>query len=556
MTEKKRISWYILVRLVVVSVFLALTIILDLKYSRGLDPDTFSRFLKLIVVTYVFSLLSLYLLRFERFLPRLAHAQIVWDLVLVTLLILLTGGITSPYPFLYLVCIVNASILLSRREALYVAGVCAITYGAILDLQFYGKLVSLGLSQHSAQRYGAPLILYSVFLNTLAFFLTAFLTGYLAEKSRKSEQALLSKEIDFTELDRLNSSIVANLNSGLLTLNTGGRIRVFNQFAEMLTGLTQAEAYNKYLHEIFPNMCYLGGTIDSVQRGEFTFLSRLGGDRTIGFKSVPLTDTGGERAGIIFIFQDLTQLKTMEEELKKADRLSAIGQLSAHIAHEIRNPLASISGSVQLLAQGESIDQKDKKLVDIVVRETDRLNNLIQDFLSYARPMKPQKHSVSLSELIFIMDLLIEKDPRFQAVRTTFTCEEDVIIHADKDQLEQVFWNLLVNAAESMAEGGEISIDVTRTPSRYGEPDKVKIIIADSGCGMDREKMGRVFEPFFTSKKGGTGLGLATVYRIIDAHGGTISVDSAKGKGTSFTITLPVGEDASMEEQAACSHVF
>ncbi len=432
MTEKKRISWYILVRLVVVSVFLALTIILDLRYSRGLDPETFSRFLKLIIVTYVFSLFSLYLLRFERLLPRLAHAQIVWDLVLVTLLILLTGGITSPYPFLYLVCIVNASILLSRREALYVAGVCAITYGAILDLQFYGKLSPLGLSQHVAQQYGAPLILYSVFLNTLAFFLTAFLTGYLAEKSRKSEQALLSREIDFTELDRLNSSIVANLNSGLLTLNTDGRIRVFNQFAEMMTGVTQAEAYNRYLHEIFPSMCYLGGTIDSVQRGEFTFHSRLGSDRTIGFKSVPLTDASGERSGIIFIFQDLTQLKTMEEELKKADRLSAIGQLSAHIAHEIRNPLASISGSVQLLAQGESIDLKDKKLVDIVVRETDRLNNLIHDFLSYARPMKPQKHSVSLQELVSAVNLLIEKDPRFQAVSINFTCVADIILQATK----------------------------------------------------------------------------------------------------------------------------
>lgn len=556
MTEKKRISWYILVRLVVVSVFLALTIILDLRYSRGLDPETFSRFLKLIIVTYVFSLFSLYLLRFERLLPRLAHAQIVWDLVLVTLLILLTGGITSPYPFLYLVCIVNASILLSRREALYVAGVCAITYGAILDLQFYGKLSPLGLSQHVAQQYGAPLILYSVFLNTLAFFLTAFLTGYLAEKSRKSEQALLSREIDFTELDRLNSSIVANLNSGLLTLNTDGRIRVFNQFAEMMTGVTQAEAYNKYLHEIFPSMCYLGGTIDSVQRGEFDFHSRLGSDRTIGFKSVPLADASGERAGIIFIFQDLTQLKTMEEELKKADRLSAIGQLSAHIAHEIRNPLASISGSVQLLAQGESIDPKDKKLVDIVVRETDRLNNLIHDFLSYARPMKPQKHSVSLQELVSAVNLLIEKDPRFQAVSINFTCVADIILQADKDQLEQVLWNLLVNAAESMAGGGDIGIAVTQTPSRYGEPTKARMVISDSGCGMDREEMGRVFEPFFTSKRGGTGLGLATVYRIIDAHGGTISVDSAKGRGTRFTITLPIGEDASMEEQAVCSHVF
>ena len=324
----------------------------------------------------------------------------------------------------------------------------------------------------------------------------------------------------------------------------------------MLTGLTQAEAYDRFLHEIFPSMCYLGGTIDSVQRGEFTFNSRHGSDRTIGFKSVPLTDGNGERTGVIFIFQDLTQLKSMEEELKKADRLSAIGQLSAHIAHEIRNPLASISGSVQLLAQGENIDPKDKKLVDIVVRETDRLNNLIQDFLCYARPMKPQKGPVSLKELLGALHLLVGKDPRFQAVRTNFCCDRDIVLYADNDQLEQVFWNLLVNAAEAMPDGGDIHLKVTESPGRFGETTEAKIVIADTGCGMDREKMQRVFEPFFTSKKGGTGLGLATVYRIVDAHSGVITVDSATGKGTTFTMYLPIGEQAFMEEQAVCSHIF
>lgn len=556
MTEKRRISWYILVRLVVVSIFLALTIILNVKYSHNPDQLDFTRFLELIVATYVFSLLSLFLLRFDRLLPRLAHAQIVWDLVLVTLLILLTGGIGSPYPFLYLICIVNASILLSRREALYIAGVCAITYGAIVDLQFYGKLAPLGLSQDSARQYGAPQILYEIFLNTLAFFLTAFLTGYLAEKSRTSEEALKSREIDFTELDRLNSSIVANLNSGLLTLNTDGRIRVFNQFAETLTGVSQAEAYDRYLHEIFPSMCYLGGTIDSVQRGEFTFQSKRRGDRTIGFKSVPLSDASGNRTGVIFIFQDLTQLKTMEDDLKKADRLSAIGKLSAHIAHEIRNPLASISGSVQLLAQGEGIDPKDKKLIDIVVRETDRLNTLIQDFLSYARPMKPQKGPVSLKELLGSLQVLIETDPRFQKVRASFSCDRDIVLQADHDQLEQVFWNLLVNAAESMPDGGDLQVSVSEHPGSFGGPVKAKIVVTDTGCGIEREKLGRVFEPFFTSKKGGTGLGLATVYRIVDAHGGIITVDSMEGKGTTFTVYLPVGEQDFMEDQAVCSHVF
>jgi two-component system sensor histidine kinase PilS (NtrC family) len=364
---------------------------------------------------------------------------------------------------------------------------------------------------------------------------------------KRSERALQEKVIDYEELDRLNSSIVSNLNSGLLTLNNGRRIRVFNHYAESLTGVSQAEAYDKKLHEVLPSLGFLGEEIDSVERGEFEYRSKNGDMMIIGFKSAPLTDKKGDRAGIIIIFQDLTQVKRMEEELNKADRLAAIGELSAHIAHEIRNPLTSISGSVQLIAQGEGIGAKDKKLLEIVVRETDRLNGLINDFLAYARPTRPTKMPVQLRELLILVESLLATNPRFDNVKIMNRCRDDLCIVADHGQMEQVFWNLLVNASEAMPDGGQITIDAETIRGGTGNShggNIVRIIVADTGKGMDGDEMSRVFEPFFTTKSGGTGLGLATVYRIMEAHGGRIMVDSTRGVGTKFTLSLPITQEA------------
>jgi two-component system sensor histidine kinase PilS (NtrC family) len=264
--------------------------------------------------------------------------------------------------------------------------------------------------------------------------------------------------------------------------------------------------------------------------------------KTFGFKSVPFTDKEGNPVGVIIDFQDLTQLLRMKAELKKADRLAAIGELSARIAHEIRNPLASISGSVQLIAQAGRIDVADKKLLDIVTRETDRLNRLIRDFLAYARPSQPAKLPVLLRQLILDLSSLLLTDPRFSNVTLCNNCPEMLIFTGDPEQLQQVFWNLFINAAEAMPQGGTITIDAafSRSNNKPNSEESVRIVVADNGAGMSARDVEKVFEPFFTTKPDGTGLGLATVYRIIESHGGTITVDSVHKAGTTFTIFLPI----------------
>jgi len=542
--ERKRLIWFNLVRVVVVSLLLVATTILKLKESAFFDERALANLTILLICTYFFSIVSLVLLKItDRFSRPLTYLQIVWDLFFVTALLLITGGISSPFSFLYLLSIINTSIMLSRRDAIFTASLSAILYGAILDLQYYGMLAPLGLNYLPAKVLGAHYIFYTIFVNIVAFYLTAFLTGYLAERVRSSESALKEKLVDYEELERLNSSIVSSLASGLLTLNNDGKIRVFNRSAEQLTGFKQVEAYNRPLFEVIPGLKYVADDLASVRRGEIQFLAANGEVMTLGFNSAPLNDKEGNRAGIIVNFQDLTHVKRIEVELTKADRLAAIGELSARIAHEIRNPLASISASVQLIAEDRGIAEKDRNLLEIVLRETDRLNELITDFLIYARPTQPVKVEISFCQLVSELLALLATDPRFDRVEIRNNCESSISVIADIDQLKQVLWNLMVNAAEALPPNGCISID-TRVVDEHelarGLTTMAQISVADNGCGIDKENLERVFEPFFTTKQGGTGLGLATVYRIIEAHGGRIMVDSSKGLGTTFTLLLPV----------------
>lgn len=540
MIEKKKVFWFILLRLLVVTVFLVTTVYLDVHTYDVSGEVAEKVLLRLIGATYLFSLAALIALRpaAPHHVRTLAYLQIVWDLILVTVLILVSGGVTSHYAFLYFLSIISASALLARLQAYYTASLCVILYGAILDFQYYDKLAPLGLSSAPAQQWGAGYLFYLIFLHGASFFLTAILAGHLAERARVSESALKEKAIDYEELERLNSCIVSTIDSGLLTINTAGRIRVFNRYAEIFTGVSQAQAYDRPLAEVLPGIAGFESSFFESGQGEFRQSGGDGRELLLSFKSVPLVDKEGGTVGALFDLHDLTEMKRMAAELKRSDRLAALGELSARMAHEIRNPLAAISGSVQLVSMRPWVDEKDQRLFSIIVRETDRLDGLLRDFLSYARPNQPTRVRLNLRRVIVDLCALLATDPRLDRVEIDNQVPDDLVVQFDKDQCSQVFWNLLVNSAEAMGEAGRIWISgcITRESTGRGE---VCIRVRDDGAGMNPEDVKRVFEPFFTTKKGGTGLGLATVYRIVETNGGRMTINSTRGKGTTVTLHLP-----------------
>jgi two-component system sensor histidine kinase PilS (NtrC family) len=310
-----------------------------------------------------------------------------------------------------------------------------------------------------------------------------------------------------------------------------------------LTGLSQADVYDKHISSLFPGLSgSLESLIDTV-RGEFEYVTQDGLHMILGFSAAPFEETDIHSASAIINFRDITGLRRMEEALKRADRLAALGELSARMAHEIRNPLAAMSGSVQMLAEHGSIGGNDGRLLEIVLRESDRLNKLITDFLTYARPPSPHKMAIDLKTMIEDLRLLLLSDSRFDHIEIVDRIPSHIIIQADYHQINQVFFNLLHNSADAMPEGGTIVIEsrfLLSGADGFRKSPAVFISVTDSGNGIDAETSKHIFEPFWTSKADGTGLGLAIIYRIIEAHGGSISVDSPVTGGCCFTIMLPV----------------
>lgn len=542
MSPERRLSLFIFARIVVTFLLLASTIVLNLQDPKAIDDLTYSGMVRLMAFSFLFSVGSYFFVKIQQYRFFVTYLQTIWDLLFVTVLLLFTGGVTSPYSFLYLLSIMNAGVLLGRREALYTASLCGILYGSIIDLQYFGLLETLGLSQSAAQLLGPRHIFYNIFLNLMGFYLTAFITGYMSGMARESEQALREKTVDYDELERLSTMIVSNVESGLMTITSGGKVRVFNRYAEELTGKSQAEVYDVALKNVFPDMSGIVEKLDGVANGEFECNSFSDRTMILGYTAVPFTDLHGNSAGVIVNFKDLTAIKRMEEALKRADRLATLGELSARMAHEIRNPLAAMGGAVQLLAEHGSILDNDQRLLTIITREADRLNELISDFLAYAKPASPRRERFELRELVEDIRILIDSDQRFADMNITNSVPAHLTISADPNQLRQILINLLHNAAEATEQKGDVVVDAflqlsgadgfKRTPAAV-------ITVTDNGPGMSEESIAHLFEPFWTTKSEGTGLGLAIIYRIVETHGGRIKAEPAPDGGCRIVITLP-----------------
>ena len=559
-----RIKWLMFFRAMVVTLLLGATVIVQLRENSFFRYVSPFYFYALIGFTYALTLIYALLLRRIRSLKPFAYVQILGDVIFITLLIFFTGGVSSIFSWVYLFAIFGAGTILYRRGGLLVASASGILYGSLLDLEYYQILLPIGGRHLYYLDYQSTYVLYLITVNMVAFYLVAILSSYLAEQVRSKEEELKRRIIDYRQLERLYKHIVQNVVSGLITVDGGGRITSFNRMAEEITWRKFEEVYQEEIDSLFPGLYDWSRSVGRnpgegwnrlrLPRWETRFQRKDGVSLILGFSISPLKDSSDREMGNILIFQDLTRLREMEEHLKRSDRLAAIGKMAAGIAHEIRNPLASISGSIEILKDEMGNSPQNQQLMGIVLREVNRLNSLIVDFLLFARPISPGKEKIHLNHLIGEILQMFTRSPDFiPQIHLETQFQDDLYIQGDPHQIRQVFWNLFINAAQAMPEGGTLRVDLRRNPSSAplseGRPCG-EVAVCDSGKGIGEEEMGKIFDPFFTTKERGTGLGLSIVHSIVESHGGKVKVQSQEGKGAVFSVYLPLAEVSGNRSQS------
>jgi len=539
----KNIEWLMFLRVIIISVLLGASVIF--QYTAKGTIAFFGRELiyLYILIGITYFLTGVYIVIIPRLdnLRAFAYFQFFWDVILITGLVLLTGGIDSIFTFLYIPLIIAASIILYRSGGFIVASVSSILYGVVVDMIYFGFITPYGST--ARLEYSDSYIFYNIFINITAFYLVAFLSGYLAEQVRRAGEELIEKRIDYEELKILNNEIMQNIQTGLITINKDDLVISINRQAELITGRTLKEVWMVHINDAFPglledidhsNFVYME---PGLNRWDKEFVSKNGRRYQLGFSVSPLATRADEEAGKIILFQDITRIREMEQEIKRSDRLATLGKLAANLAHEIRNPLAAMSGSIQMLNQDMSLSGENKHLMNIVLQEIDRLNHLITDFLLYARPTELKKHSLDLKDVITETIALFRNTPKGTqdiSIETAFC--DDSITDGDFMQLKQVFWNIFLNSAEAMPQGGDISISMQNGGDSTDET--IEIRVRDTGPGIDRKIRESIFDPFFSTKDGGTGLGLSTVKQIIETHGGSVFLGDIDSPGTEIVIRL------------------
>jgi two-component system sensor histidine kinase PilS (NtrC family) len=542
--------------------------ILSLGLAAALDaagweysPMEWRGFYGTVVFAFVATLGYGFCLHRVKNVSRFAAINIATDIAIVSALVHLSGGSDSPFSFLYVLVAVYGAVLFRRTGAFVCAFASAASFGAVLICEQNGWIPSRAMG---AVPGPAPVLIGIWLINAGGVVLVAALASLLSAELRQTGEALERRTSDLSRLQTLHERTVESLMSGLLTTDSNGRVTSFNSEAERITGQSRTEVHGCKISDVLPGIEELiaaaGGDGDPRHsRCRMPYQDWGGQAHHLGVGTYVLRDSESVADGYVVIFQDVTDIVEMETSLRRSERLAAIGELSASIAHEIRNPLASISGSIELLhsGRGRSGSEVDhEQLMRIVLREIDRLDHLIADFLHYARPGPLVAERISVGEVV--RDVLKMFDVvRPDGIEAIVSISDDLFVFADSRQFQQVLWNLVLNACQAMPDGGRLEIagqplygsdpqgvsPTGRIDGEQGEKSTwIEISVSDDGTGIAQDAMERIFDPFFTTKPSGSGLGLATVHRIVEDHKGIIRLESSMGAGTTVRVRLPSGE--------------
>jgi two-component system sensor histidine kinase PilS (NtrC family) len=540
---RRKVGWLIAIRAIISTLLLGSAIVAQVTApgSFAIDPFFF-----LIGLTYGLTITYALTLRFVDRHRWLVDLQLAVDALIVSAFIYFTGGITSYFTSLYLLPVIAASTVQFRRGGLLVATLSTVLYSGLVLAQYMavsGLRADPWLNASSLALPTASVAWYTVTLNVFGFFAVALLGGSLANRLRSADAQLERASTEIADLQALNQHVIDSLPSGLVTTDPAQRILTFNRGAESITGVRFHSAVGRRFDEVLqlptPVMESIQGDLmaKGARRHEFRYRTADGrGDLEIGLTATHLETPGG-RVGLLFTFQDVTSIKKLERDAAIQQRLAAVGEMAAGIAHEIRNPLASMSGSIQILRQELPLSSEQEQLMDIVLRESERLNTTIRSFLAYARPQRFQIERFDVRRALNDTALLLRHSAEVlegHEIAVDVPASE-LWYEADEGQIKQIVWNLATNGLRAMPEGGRLHLTGAFEPSSDG----VVLTVHDEGIGIPANELDGLFQPFHGTFAKGSGLGLAIVHRIVTDYNGEILVSSQPGTGTTVSVRLP-----------------
>jgi two-component system, NtrC family, sensor histidine kinase PilS len=524
--ERNWLTWLVKVRILILTFLLGI----ELAVVRLTPlPLPIAPFLTAMVLWFVLSLFFLFLVSLWSERRLQAILQVLSDLAMVTLVVHLTGGIDSSLNFLYPLVIIVACMLLPRAWGFLSAALAFILFGTVLELDYYGVIPSF-----SATHPKLKALQVVVFVNLFAYFAIAYLAGLLVTKLRQADVQLKDASGALENLQALHENIVQSMSGGVIATGLDGRITLANRAAQQLLEISEPELRGRSVADLFQDpLPHVGSARADA---EVRYVAANGFRKTFRVMVSALNVTASGGLGFVFTFDDLTEIRRLEREVRMQDRLAAVGRLAAAIAHEIRNPLTSIAGSVSMLSDASALNDEQHKLLEIVTRESDRLNNIITDFLAYSRGKQYRFERANLVPLL--EDTLTLLEHRLAAEGSTIRLTRSLAVPeawvlADGDKLKQVFWNFSENAIRAMTKkGGNLTVALIERGPDW------EMSFSDTGPGIKPQQTEKIFEPFQSNFEGGTGLGLAIVYQIVQAHEGKVWARSEMGKGTSFVLRL------------------
>lgn len=542
-------------------VFLTGFLILVMAFARSSFQDTpIVPLSAVLCAAYFLSLANALLMRIGINLLTVAWFQIMGDLCVVGGIIYATGGVESPLSFLFLFVIIGASVILPQAASYLTASGASIIYGLMIDLEYFNVIQPVYFFQKSNVSYQGAYLFYIVGLNTASFFAVAYLSSILNRRLRLIKDELRTKNIDFQKLQQFHHNVVQNMVNGLMTTDLQGRITSVNLACENITGYPSDDSIGQPCYQLLPLSELIGLFKD--RNKEITMPYHLEGECArkdgenilISMKISHLISPEADAKknldqqveGYVCVFEDRTEIHHMEDKMKQSEQMAAVGKFSAGLAHEIRNPLASLSGSIQVLKETLHTDEDQQRLMNIVLKETERVNDIVTEFLSFSQPRKSKTTVIDLTQLLQDIVILMknsnEYDPSIDI--QLVAPPEHIIIQSEESQIKQMIWNLCLNGMQAMDKSGRLTMTLKKVEGHQHKDFEtnrrgVLIIVEDQGRGIPLDEQKKIFDPFFTTREEGIGLGLPTVQQIVEHFAGHIGVESEPGRGTCFDVFLP-----------------